>query len=54
MIYNTKDKCCFRDPSASVMKKIEKKINNNRFNVKLYEREKFHGVDLNFLIKIFD
>ena len=54
MIYNTKDKCCFRDPSASVMKKIEKRINNNRFIVKLYEREKFHGVDINFLIKIFD
>lgn len=52
LIYNTKDKCCFREPVASVMKKFEKKINNKGFIVELYEREKFHGIDLAFLNKI--
>jgi hypothetical protein len=52
LIYNKKDKCCFRDPSASVMKKFETKINNKRFLVRLYEREKFHGLDLDNFLKI--
>ena len=54
LIYNIKDKCCYRDPSATVMKKFEKKINNNRFLVKLYEREKFHGLDLVSFLKIYN
>ena len=52
LVYNTKDKCCFRNPSASVIKKFEKYINNERFIVKLYEREKFHGLDLETVINL--
>lgn len=54
LVYNTKDKCCFRDPAASVMKKFEQKIKNNRFVVGIYERKNFHGIDPNFLNKIFE
>lgn len=51
LIYNINDKCCFKDPSASIMKEISEKLNNKYFQVIKIDDGKNHRLDENLIIK---
>jgi len=51
LIYNINDKCCFKDPSASIMKEISEKLGNKYFQVIKIDDGKNHRIDENLIIK---
>ena len=54
LVYNKKDKCCYRDPTASIMFEIGKRLNDNNFKVVTYSKSKFHGVNIDILFNDFE
>ena len=54
LVYNKKDKCCYRDPTASIMFEIGKRLNDENFKVVTYSKSKFHGVNIDILFDDFE